>query len=229
MPNKALLVDIITLFPDFFKTPLQSSMLRLAQQGYVDITVHNLRDYAYDKHKMCDDKPFGGGPGMVMKPEPIFECIEHLKKIRKNSKVIFLTPQGETLSQKKLHELSVEKELIILCGHYEGIDQRVRDEIIDEEISIGDYVLTGGEIPALVLLDGIIRLIPGVLGNSESIVSESFQSEYLDYPHYTRPREYKGLKVPEILFSGDHKAIELWRRQEAIKNTNKKLKYKRKG
>ncbi len=215
-------IDVITLFPDFFDSPLKESMLRIAQNGFLKINICNLRDYAYDKHKMCDDKPFGGGPGMVMKPEPIFECVGDIrKKCGYKKKLIFLTPQGRRLTQDKLGELSKEKGFILLCGRYEGIDQRVRDFLVDEEISIGDYVLTGGEIPALVLIDGMARLIPGVLGNSESVVSESFQGELLDYPHYTRPREYKGMKAPDILFSGDHEKVKEWRLERAKEMTEK--------
>jgi len=220
--KKPLIIDIITLFPDFFKSPLSESIIKIAQDEHVEIIVHNLRDYTYDKHKTCDDKPFGGGPGMVMKPEPIFECVEEIKKERPSSRLIFLTPQGEQLKQSRLKELSVSDGFILLCGHYEGIDQRVRDELVDLEISIGDYVLTGGEIPALTVIDGVIRLIPGVLGNAESIIHESFQGEYLDHPHYTRPRVYRDMEVPEVLVSGNHQAVEEWRKEESIRITKER-------
>ncbi len=218
------LIDVITLFSDFFKSPLNESIVKIAQRKHVDIRVHDLRNYTYDKHRTCDDKPFGGGPGMVMKPEPIFEAIEDIKKDRPDSKVIFLTPQGKRLSQKRLQNFSESNGFILLCGHYEGVDQRVRDELVDEEVSIGDFVLTGGEAPALVLIDGVIRLIPGVLGNEESIVHESFQKDMLDCPHYTRPQEYRGLKVPDVLVSGNHGEVEKWRKKQALKKTKEILK-----
>ena len=173
MKRKPLQIDVVTLFPTFFNSPLQESIVKIAQnKKFVTIAIHNLRDYTYDLHRTCDDKPFGGGPGMVMKPEPIFECIENIKKKHPKRRVIYLTPQGKPLHQKKLEELSRLSGFILLCGHYEGVDQRIRDHLVDEEISIGDFVLTGGEIPALCLIDGIIRLIPGVLGNKESLKHE---------------------------------------------------------
>ncbi len=215
-------IDIVTLFPQFFKSPLKESMVKIAQEKkLVTIAIHDLRDYTTDRHRTCDDKPFGGGPGMVMKPEPIFKCIEKIKKKRPLSRVIYLTPQGDRLQQKKLKELSCVKECILLCGHYEGVDERVREHLVDEEISIGDYVLTGGETAALCIIEGVARLIPGVLGNEASLVHESFNHDGLDYPHYTRPRTFGSMSVPEVLVSGNHKAVEIWRKEKALEKTKK--------
>lgn len=215
-------IDIVTLFPDYFKSPLKESIVKIAQKEHVLITVHDLRDYTHDRHRTCDDKPFGGGPGMVMKPEPIFKCIEKIKEAKPASKVLYVTPQGERLTQTMLHSLALSEGFILLCGHYEGIDQRVRDHLVDKEISIGDYVLTGGEIPALCIIDGVVRLIPGVLGNDESIVHESFQNGLLDYPHYTRPQVFRSYRVPDVLVSGDHGKIEQWRTRKARELTKKR-------
>lgn len=217
-------IDVVTLFPDFFTSPLKESIIKIAQKKHVAITVHDLRAYTTDKHRTCDDKPFGGGPGMVMKPEPIFKCIETIKETRPKSRVIFLTPQGVPLTQQKMQHVAESDGCILLCGHYEGVDQRVRDALVDEEISIGDYVLTGGEIPALCLIDGVVRLIPGVLGNDESIIHESFQTNMLDHPHYTRPQTYRAMPVPEVLTSGDHGKIEKWRAEQARALTKKRRK-----
>ncbi|MFH1383590.1 MAG: tRNA (guanosine(37)-N1)-methyltransferase TrmD [Candidatus Omnitrophota bacterium] len=225
MEKGPLYIDIVTLFPNFFKSPLQESIIKIAQKKKaVAITVHNVRDYTVDLHRTCDDKPFGGGPGMIMKPEPIFKCVEMVRRKRKKSCVIYLTPQGERLSQKKLKKLSQSNGFILLCGHYEGVDQRVRDYLVDEELSIGDFVLTGGETPALCLIDGIVRLIPGVLGNNESLKRESFQNNCLDHPHYTRPRTFRTYAVPEVLVSGNHRAVEMWRQQQSLLNTKTKRK-----
>ncbi len=225
MKRKSLNIDVVTLFPQFFTSPLSESIVKIAQnKRFVKINIHNLRDYTHDLHKTCDDKPFGGGPGMVMKPEPIFECIEKILIKHPRRRVIYLTPQGKPLYQKKLKELSRLNGFILLCGHYEGMDQRVREHLVDEEISIGDYVLTGGEAAALCLIDGVVRLIPGVLGNKESLRHESFQGHYLDYPHYTRPRKFRTYTVPEVLASGNHRAVDEWRRTKAIENTRKKRK-----
>ena len=202
-----------------FSNILNESIIKRARSsGKVHIAVHNLRDWTHDKHKTADDKPFGGGAGMVMKPEPIFEAVTSLKK-NKNTRIILLTPQGKKLDQKRVQKLSKEKNLILICGHYEGVDERVRKHLVTDEISIGDYVLTCGELPALVLVDSIVRLVPGVLGHKDSARFESFEKNLLDYPQYTRPAEYKGMKVPEILLSGNHKNIEKWRKVEAIKRT----------
>jgi len=204
--------DIVTIFPEVISAYTNSSIIKRAQEKeLVKINIHNLRNWAKDKHKSVDDKPYGGGPGMLMKIEPIFNCLKDLKK--ENSIVILTSPKGEKLTQKKLKELSqnTNAHYIILCGHYEGFDQRIHDYLVDYEYSIGDYVLSGGELPALVLVDGITRLIPGVLGNEESLVSETFNSDIPDYPQYTKPEEFNGWKVPDILLSGNHKEIKEWR------------------
>ena len=204
--------DIVTIFPEVISAYTNSSIIKRAQEKeLVKINIHNLRNWAKDKHKSVDDKPYGGGPGMLMKIEPIFNCLKDLKK--ENSTVILTSPKGEKLTQKKLKELSANTNAhyIILCGHYEGFDQRIHDYLVDYEYSIGDYVLSGGELPALVLVDGITRLIPGVLGNEESLISETFNSDIPDYPQYTKPEEFNGWKVPDILLSGNHKEIKEWR------------------
>ncbi|HPM13957.1 MAG TPA: tRNA (guanosine(37)-N1)-methyltransferase TrmD, partial [Candidatus Dojkabacteria bacterium] len=204
--------DIVTIFPEVISAYTNSSIIKRAQEKQlVKINIHNLRNWAKDKHKSVDDKPYGGGPGMLMKIEPIFNCLKDLKK--ENSIVILTSPKGERLTQKKLKELSqnTNAHYIILCGHYEGFDQRIHDYLVDYEYSIGDYVLSGGELPALVLVDGITRLIPGVLGNEESLISETFNSDIPDYPQYTKPEEFNGWKVPDILLSGNHKEIKEWR------------------
>ncbi len=223
MGKRILRIDVVTLFPGFFVSPLNESIVKIAQEKErAAITVHNLRDYTKDRHRTCDDKPFGGGPGMVMKPEPIFECIEAVRRKATGSPVIYLTPQGVPLRQQKLEALARLNGFILLCGHYEGIDQRVRDHMVDEELSVGDYVLTGGEPAALCVIDGVVRLLPGVLGNEASLHHESFQHNRLDYPHYTRPREYRGFMVPEVLISGDHKEVETWRHMQALQNTRQR-------
>lgn len=199
-----------------------SIMKRAIDKGLVKIEIHNLRDYTHDRHKTCDDRPFGGGPGMLMKPEPIFEAVEALlgKKNRsKKTRVIYMTPQGVRWDQAKAKKFSSVSRLLILCGHYEGVDQRVIDELVTDEISLGDFVLTGGELPAMVVVDSVVRLLKGVLGREESKEFETFSQNLLEYPQYTRPAVYKGLKVPSILLSGDHKAIELWRQKAAHRRT----------
>jgi len=204
--------DIVTIFPEVISAYTNSSIIKRAQEKeLVKINIHNLRNWAKDKHKSVDDKPYGGGPGMLMKIEPIFNCLKDLKK--ENSTVILTSPKGEKLTQSKLKELSsnTNAHYIILCGHYEGFDQRIHDYLVDYEYSIGDYVLSGGELPALVLVDGITRLIPGVLGNEESLISETFNSDIPDYPQYTKPEEFNGWKVPDVLLSGNHKEIKEWR------------------
>ena len=217
-------IDIITIFPRMFEPVLNESIVKRAQnKRKVEIYIHNLRDYSQDKHKKVDDRPFGGGSGMVMRPEPIFRAVEDIKlkaKIKK-SKVILLCPQGERLSQKVLTRFAKYKHLILICGHYEGIDERVRQYLVDEEISIGDYVLTGGELPAMVLVDCLVRLIPGVLGDKNSLNFESFAGNLLEYPQYTRPANYRRMKAPAILLSGNHKKIAQWRQNQAIKRTKK--------
>lgn len=219
-------IDIITIFPRMFEPVLNESIIKRAQnKGKVKFYIHNLRDYSADKHKKVDDRPFGGGSGMVMRPEPIFRAVGALraksKEQRAKTRVILLSPQGERLSQKALARLAKYKDLILICGHYEGIDERVRQYLVDEEVSIGDYVLTGGELPAMVLVDCLVRLIPGVLGDKNSLNFESFAGNLLEYPHYTRPADYRRMKVPAILLSGNHKKIAQWRQNQAIKRTKK--------
>ena len=213
-------IDILTLFPEMF-TPLQGSILGRAQkEGKIQINVVNLRDYTDDKHLKCDDYPFGGGAGMVMMPQPIGSAIETLDKEHK-ARRIYMSPKGEPFRQQKVFELLNYEHLILLCGHYEGVDQRVIDLFIDEEISIGDYVLTGGELPAMVVTDCLSRYVDGVISAS-SLVDESFAENMLEYPQYTRPQEYKGIPVPEILRSGDHGRIDKWRREQALKITKER-------
>jgi len=218
-------IDIVTIFPKMFEPVLNESIIKRAQKaGKVEIYIHDLRDYSSNKHRKVDDRPFGGGSGMVMCPEPIFKAVKDIKSKIKNQKstVILLCPQGKRLEQKIVKKLSKNKHLILICGHYEGIDERVRRFLANEEISVGDYVLTGGELPAMVLADAIIRLIPGVLGDKNSLNFESFEGNLLEYPHYTRPADFKGMGVPDVLTSGDHKRIENWRKQEALKRTKAK-------
>jgi tRNA (guanine37-N1)-methyltransferase len=212
--------DVITLFPGIFQGPLQESLLSKAlEKGLLSIEVHNLRDWCHDKHKTADDSPYGGGPGMVMKPAPLFEAIEAVKKLRKKPKVVFLSPKGRVFTQGIAKELAKEEELILLCGRYEGIDERVRETLVDEEISIGDYVLNGGELPALVLIETVSRLIPGVVGDEQSVIQDSFYAGLLDHPHYTRPAEFRGMKVPEVLLNGNHQEVAKWRRKMALLDT----------
>lgn len=213
--------DILTLFPDFFDKLNDFSIIGRALEGKkISINSINIRDFSKDKHKRVDDYSYGGGPGMVMTVEPIFHALDSVKS--KNSKTIFLSPQGKQLNQKIINDLSKEEHLIFLCGHYEGIDNRIVSNYIDIEVSIGNYVLTGGEIPTLALIDSITRLLPGVLTNEESFTNESHYDGLLEYPQYTRPREFMGHEVPEILLSGDHKKIEEWREYQSIETTLKK-------
>jgi len=213
-------VDLVTLFPSFFDSPLQESLLMRAQKDkLVNLRVHNLRDYTHNRHKTADDKPFGGGPGMIMKPEPIFECVE---AIRGKGWVVLMDPQGKPLTQKRAKALSQKKHLILIAGHYEGVDHRVREELVDEEISVGDFVTMGGEAPALCVIEAVVRLLPGVLGNEDSLKSESFKMGMLEYPQYTRPRNFRGLKVPEVLLSGNHRQLEAWRNEMSREVTRKK-------
>ncbi len=214
-------IDILTLFPEFFENLKAFSIIgRAIDEKKISINTTNIRDFSKNKHKKVDDYPFGGGPGMVMKPEPIFDAINHVKN--KSSKLIYLSPQGKVLNQGLANELALEKHLILLCGHYEGIDNRIIDNFVDEEISIGDYVLTGGEIPAMVLIDCITRLIPGVLSSEASFMDESHYDRLLEYPQYTRPRDFMGLGVPDILLSGDHERIHKWRKEQALMITKAK-------
>ncbi|MCD6257075.1 tRNA (guanosine(37)-N1)-methyltransferase TrmD [Candidatus Aerophobetes bacterium] len=214
-------IDIITLFPSMFKGPFEESIIKRAQQkGIVEIHLHNLRDFTTDRHRTVDDAPFGGGAGMVMKVEPIYRALNHIKKeLKKEGKVILLSPQGRKLTQELVAELKEENSLILICGRYEGVDERVREHLIDKEISIGDYVLSGGELPAMVLVDALVRLLPGAVGNERSVRENSFYRGLLDYPQYTRPAEFMGWKVPEVLRSGDHQKIEEWRRIQMLKRT----------
>jgi tRNA (guanine37-N1)-methyltransferase len=204
-------------------SPLSFSLLKKAQEkGLLSINLHDIRNWAEDKHKMTDDAPYGGGCGMVMKVEPVEKALAAVKVSTDDSLVVLMTPQGETFNQTIAAELAGKKQVIIICGRYEGFDERIREHLSDREISIGDYILTGGELPALVLIDAVSRLIPGVLGNEESTVSESFSSGLLEYPQYTRPAEYKGWKVPDVLVSGNHAEIELWRKNESLQRTYKR-------
>lgn len=217
-------IYILTLFPEFFESPFSVSIIKRAiDRNLVKIELINIRDFSHDKHKKVDDYPYGGGCGMVMKPEPIFESVEYVeKKIEStNRRIILLSPQGKIFNQAIAQELSREQNLVFICGHYEGIDERVKT-IITDEISLGDFILTGGEIPALAVTDSVIRLVPGVLGSSDSPVNESFCNNLLEYPQYTRPEIYRGLKVPDVLLSGDHKKIEIYRRKAALIRTKEK-------
>ncbi len=212
--------DILTVFPEMFGSPFQCSLLKKAQEkGLVEIGLHNIRDHALDKHRMTDDTPYGGGCGMVMKIDPIDRALSAIKREKTGSLVVLLTPQGERFAQPIAAELASCSQVILICGHYEGVDERVRQYLVDREISIGDYVLTGGELSAMVLVDAVSRLIPGVLGNSESTISESFTMGLLEYPQYTRPADYKGWKVPDVLVSGNHREIDLWRKKESLRRT----------
>lgn len=212
--------DIITVLPGLLESPFGHSILQRAQnKGLVEVVVHNLRDYAENKQKSVDDYPYGGGGGMVMSIQPFASCIEKLKAERDYDEVIFMTPDGLTLNQSAANELSIRKNIIILCGHYKGIDQRIRDIFVTREISIGDYVLSGGELPAAILVDAIVRLIPGVLSDETSALSDSFQGDLLDAPVYTRPANWNGHTVPEILLSGNQSVIENWRYEEALQRT----------
>ncbi|HDM75795.1 MAG TPA: tRNA (guanosine(37)-N1)-methyltransferase TrmD [Deltaproteobacteria bacterium] len=215
-----MIIEILTLFPEIFSSPLQHSILGKAlQKGLLNVNVRNIRDYAFDKHRQVDDRPFGGGSGMLMKPEPLAAAIEAVRKERPGIKVILLTPQGKLFNQEMAKELTTLESIALICGRYEGIDERIREHWIDDEISIGDYVLSGGEFAALVVVDVIARLVPGVLGDEESCIEESFSDGLLEYPQYTRPRDFKGYRVPEVLLSGNHEAIKEWRRRESLRRT----------
>lgn len=208
-----------------FEGVLQESMLRRAiKRNLLDVQLYNIRDFTTDKHKMTDDVPYGGGGGMVMKPEPIFAAVEHIVETHELSSylVIYLTPQGKTLSQELAKTLALEQDIILLCGHYEEVDERVRMALVDLEISIGDYVLTGGELAAMVLIDVVARMIPDVVGKAQSVVGDSFYGTLLDYPHYTRPAEFRGMNVPEVLLSGNHQRIAEWRKQQALQRTQER-------
>ncbi|MFZ1282081.1 MAG: tRNA (guanosine(37)-N1)-methyltransferase TrmD [Ignavibacteriaceae bacterium] len=210
-------LDIISAVPELLSSPLNTSILKRAQdKKKVNIKVHNLRDYAFDKHRQIDDKPFGGGAGMVLKPEPFFECIEKLQSEKSFDHIIFTTPKGKLFDQKYANKLSLAKNILIIAGHYKEIDDRVREHFATDEISIGNYVLTGGELPALIIADSIVRLIPGVLNDSEAALDDSFQDgEVVEAPYYTRPSEYRGMKVPEVLLSGNEKEIKKWKQEQS--------------
>ncbi len=217
-------IEVITIFPDFFSSPLDCSILARARQSEaLAVNIHNLRDYAADKHKVVDDYPYGGGAGMVMKPEPLILAVEDLlSRAGPDCPVILLTPQGQQFDQAKAEQLAKQEQFILICGHYEGVDERVRQTVVTEELSIGDYVLTGGEAAALVVIGAVARLLPGVLGNPASIDSESFASGLLEYPHYTRPAQWRGMAVPEVLLSGHHQKIHRWRRKQALRRTRER-------
>lgn len=215
-------IDILTVLPEMFESPLGCSILKRAQEkGLAEIVVHNLRDYTTDKHRKVDDYPFGGEAGMVMKVQPVEACINALRAERNYDEVIFTSPDGETFNQKMANNLSMYENLIILCGHYKGIDYRIREHLITKEVSIGDYVLTGGELPALVMTDAIVRLIPGAIGDEQSALSDSFQDNLLAPPIYTRPADYNGWKVPDILLSGHEAKIAEWRHEQSLERTRR--------
>lgn len=214
-------IDVLTLFPGMFLGPLDESIIKRARtESLLDLTIHNLRDWTHDRHKTVDDKPFGGGPGMVLKPEPVFEAVESLAG--EATRVILLGPAGRKFDQGIARELSGAGHLILICGSYEGFDERIREHLVDEELSIGDYVLTNGALPAMVIIDAVTRLLPGVLGDDDSARDESFSHGLLEYPHYTRPADFRGWKVPEILLSGNHAAIARWRAEQARWRTEQK-------
>jgi len=216
--------DIITIFPELFAGFVECGIVRRAvQSGLVDIRVVNLRDFTKDRHRSVDDRPYGGGEGMVFMPGPLFDAIEFCKggESGQNTQVVLLTPQGKTWSQDLAAEFATISHLLLICGRYEGVDQRVIDSLVDREVSIGDFVLSGGEIPAMVILDSVVRLIPGALGCSDSAINESFSTGLLDYPQYTRPAEFRGQAVPEVLLSGDHAKIEKWRKEQALEKTKR--------
>ena len=212
--------DVLSIFPEMFASPLNFSLLKKAQEkGLLKICLHDIRNWADDKHKMTDDAPYGGGCGMVMKVEPVEKALAAIRSPENDPLVVLMTPQGETFDQKIAAQLAEKKQIIIICGRYEGVDERIREHLVDREISIGDYILTGGELAALVLIDTVSRLIPDVLGNPESTLGESFTHNLLEYPQYTRPAEYKGWMVPDVLLSGNHAQIELWHKRESLKRT----------
>ncbi|HAT4768996.1 tRNA (guanosine(37)-N1)-methyltransferase TrmD [Clostridioides difficile] len=216
---------IMTLFPEIFNSYMDESIMKRAvEKGIIEVYIYNIRDFSNNKHKKVDDYPFGGGAGMVMTPQPIYDTYKHIITTHNisNPSIIYLTPKGKVYNQSIAKQMSLKEDIILLCGHYEGVDERIIDLIVTDEISIGDYVLTGGELPALIMIDSISRLIPGVLNQEESFEEESFKDNLLEYPHYTRPRDFEGLKVPEVLLSGNHKKIDEWRREESIRITKER-------
>ncbi len=223
MKSVVMRIDVLTLFPEMFESPLGCSILKRARDnGLIDIVLTNIRDFAADNYKKVDDKPYGGGPGMVMMPGPVFDCFEYVEKLSvEKGRVILLTPQGQKFNQAKAVELSKEGRLILIAGRYEGFDERIRIGLGAEQISIGDFVLSGGELAAMVIVDAVVRLLAGVLGDEDSAKDDSFSEGLLEYPQYTRPPSFRGMKVPEILLSGDHGKIAEWRRREALERTKK--------
>jgi tRNA (guanine37-N1)-methyltransferase len=216
-----LKIDLLTLFPEMFTGPMDVSIVQRARQnGLLDLRVHNLRDYTHDNYKTVDDRPFGGGPGMVLKPEPLFEAVEALAG--EKTRVILMTPAGRTFNQAIARELAAQEQLLFICGAYEGVDERVREALVDDELSIGDFVLTNGGLPAMMVVDAVTRLLPGALGDAQSPVDESFSEGLLEYPHYTRPAEFRGMKVPPVLLSGNHAEIEKWRREQSRQRTQER-------
>jgi tRNA (guanine37-N1)-methyltransferase len=214
-------IDVLTLFPAMFAGPLDESIIKRAREsGLLDVRIHNLRDYAHDRHKTVDDRPFGGGPGMLLKPEPIFEAVEALR--REKTRVILLCPSGRPFNQAVARELALLDDLLLVTGHYEGFDERIREQLADDELSIGDYVLTNGALPAMVIVDAVTRLLPGVLGDDESSKDESFSRGLLEYPQYTRPAEFRDMKVPDMLLSGNHAEIARWRSEHARLRTQER-------
>ena len=212
-------IHVLSLFPDMFSGVFGSSILKKAQEkGAVDLAVTDIREYSENKHKQVDDYPYGGGAGMVLKPEPMFNAVEAITEGRK-PRVILMCPQGERFTQKKAEELAQEEDLVFLCGHYEGYDERIREHLVTDEISIGDFVLTGGELPAMTVIDAVVRLLPGVLGQADSHIQDSFSTGLLEHPHYTRPADFRGMKVPDVLLSGNHAKIEQWREEQSFLRT----------
>jgi len=215
-----IVFDILSVFPEMFQSALGSSLIkRSIENGLVEVNLHNIRDYASDRHRTTDDTPYGGGGGMVMKVEPVANALKAIVPAGGKTLVILLSPQGETFKQKTVEELAQYSRIVLICGHYEGIDERIREHLVDREISIGDYVLSGGELPAMIVVDAVSRLVPGFVGNSKSVLYDSFSTGLLEGPHYTRPREYESWKVPEVLLSGHQKKIDEWRRRESLKRT----------
>lgn len=216
-------IDVLSIFPEMFSGVLGHSILKKAEEKQaVSYQIVNFRDFADNRHQTVDDYPYGGGAGMVLKPQPIFDAVENLvqKAEAKKPRVVLMCPQGERYTQKKAEELSQEEHLIFICGHYEGYDERIREHLITDEISIGDYVLTGGELGAMVVIDSVVRLLPGVLGSEESHIQDSFSTGLLEHPHYTRPADFRGMKVPDVLISGNHRLIEEWRKKESLRRTH---------
>ncbi len=214
-------IDVLTLFPGMFAGPLDESIIKRAREaGLLDLKIHYLRDYTHDRHKTVDDRPFGGGPGLLLKPEPIFEAVEHLA--RENTRLVLLSPAGRTFNQAIAAELAQLDHLLLVSGHYEGFDERVREQLADDELSIGDYVLTNGALPAMVIIDAVTRLLPGALGDETSAHEESFSHGLLEYPQYTRPAEFRGMKVPDVLLSGNHAAIAEWRAEQSRQRTKER-------